>query len=131
MPKRFIRHMAKSGPIPVVWVFYISLGATLIGLFSIPSQGSAIVLIPMFLTVGAVTTFGIILRCIPGHRECSRYVVVVGLALMILASWTRAISLWGVDQGGAGSNILATLVWGWITLGCVLLFIAVWMRGIA
>lgn len=65
------------------------------------------------------------------NKACTRYLVVVGLALMILASWTRAISVWGVNQHGAGSPILASVVWMWITTGMILFLIAVWIRGLS
>lgn len=130
MPKRLFHALSCGGPVSVIWSFYVGIGAVVFGIFSVPSKGSAVVLIPMFLTSGVITALGTFMLFKKEIKECARFLTVVGLFLMTVASWTRAVSLWGVDQQGAGSNILATLVWVWITLGCILLLIAVWMRGL-
>jgi hypothetical protein len=53
-----------------------------------------------------------------------------GLAVMTVASWCRSVILWGIDQRGAGAAVLATFVWWWIAVGCVMLMISVWARGV-
>lgn len=131
MIQRLLRFLADGSAVSQIWPGYVSFGGIVFGLFSIPSSGGAIVLIPMFLTAGAVIGCGMIVQVMSRDKPCGRYLVQVGLALMILASWTRAISLWGIDQNGAGSNILASIVWGWITIGCGLLFISIWLRGLS
>jgi hypothetical protein len=130
MPKRILHSLAQGGAVSPVWPAYVSLGGILFGFFSIPSDGGAIVLIPMFLTAGAVIGCGMVAHFVNKQVQCGRYIVQMGLALMILASMARTFSLWGVSQNGAGSNILASLVWGWITVGCALLFICSWIRGL-
>lgn len=131
MPKRLIHSLAKGEPLSVIWPYYVSFGAICFGCFSIPSSGAAIVLIPMFLIAGLVIGFSMLTHRWDDGNPCTRYLVVTGLALMLVASWTRAISVWGVDQNGAGSNILASVVWIWITIGIALLMIAVWVRGLS
>lgn len=131
MPKRVIHSLSKGEPLSLVWPCYISFGAIMFGLFSIPSSGAAIALIPMFLISGAVIAFGVSLHTVCATRQCSRYIVVNGIALMLLASWTRTVTVWGVNQSGAGSSILASVCWGWITIGCGLLLISVWVRGLS
>lgn len=131
MPKRLIRCLGRGGPVSLVWPLYICFGAIAFGVFSIPSTGAAIVLIPMFFTAGAVVAFGVYMHHVCESKECSRFIVVIGVALMLLASWTRALSVWGINQDGAGSNLIASVVWGWITIGCGLLLIAVWVRGLS
>jgi hypothetical protein len=130
MPKRIFHDLVQGGAISPVWPCYVSFGGIAFGLFSIPSTGGAIILIPMFLTAGAVIGCGMFTNFLAKGNRRSQYMVLTGVALMILASWTRTIALWGIDQNGTGSNVLASIVWGWITIGCILLFIAVWMRGL-
>lgn len=131
MPKRLIHNLAQGGALSPVWPCYVSFGGILFGLFSIPSTGGAIILIPMFLTAGAVIGCGMSIHFLAKNKPCGRYIVMIGLALMILSSCTRAFSLWGVSQDGAGSNVLAFLVWAWITVGCGILFISTWLRGLS
>jgi FtsH-binding integral membrane protein len=130
MPDRLIAILSKGGPLPRLWPIYIAFGAISFGFLSIPSTGAAIVLIPMFLMAGVAILYGCMV-C-PRHNQpiSGRRLTVIGLALMVVASWTRGIALWGVGQHGAGSAILATVVWAWITVGCVFLLIAVWTRGL-
>lgn len=130
MPKRLIHSLAKGDPVSLIWPSYIALGGVLFGCFSIPSQGAAIVLIPMFLIAGLVIGSSMVAHRWDNNKERTRYLVVFGLALMILASWTRAISVWGIDQHGAGSNVLASVVWLWIVTGLILFTVVVWVRGI-
>jgi hypothetical protein len=89
------------------------------------------VLIPLFLIAGLLILYGCALTPrVKGDILHGRKVTVIGMGVMILASWTRGIALWGLDQQGAGSIFLATVVWGWITAGCILLLISVWTRGL-
>lgn len=131
MPGKLIHSLAQGEPLSIIWPCYVSVGAIGFGCFSIPSSGAAIVLIPMFLTAGLVIGFSMIVHRWDDSKTCTRYLVVTGLALMMLASWTRAVSVWGIDQHGAGSNMLATVVWVWITFGIALFLMAVWVRGLS
>lgn len=128
MHERFVSLLAKGGPLNRLWLTHAAIGAGVFGVFSIPSTGSAIILIPMFLLSCFLILSG---SFVSGRKEGTdqgRKLVVSGLGVMAVAAWTRSIALLGVDQRGAGSSMLATLVW--IAAGLVMLLISTWMRGI-
>ena len=120
--------LASGGAIPRLWVVYFGFGAAAFGLLSFPSSGVAIVLIPLFLLAGLLIIYG----CLVAPRreenfEKSRKYVMIGMVFMILASWTRGILVLGLEQ--PGNDFLGSVVWLWITIGCIFLFIAVGKRG--
>lgn len=123
-------NLSKGGPLSRIWVLYVGVGGMFIGLFSIPSKGSAIILIPLFIISGLTILCGAMLSSKKHDRYNGRRIIAVGLSLMSVAGWTRAIVLWGTEQHGAGSNVLPTLVWVWITIGLVMLLITTWTRGV-
>jgi hypothetical protein len=134
MPDRIIRALSKGGPLSRVWIAFFAIGATGCGLLSIPATGSAVVLVPLFLVAGVLCMFG----CFTPHKPKAdrhpllrgRARIMSGLALMSMAAWCRSVILWGLDQRGAGASILATFVWCWIAIGCVMLMVSVWARGV-
>lgn len=113
--------LGAGGPVNKAWLTYSGIGCVIFGLFSIPSTGYSICLIPMFILAGLIILIGSFL---------SRQIVIFGLALMTLTSWFRGVVLWNLEQDGAGSVVLASLVWSWITIGSVMLLVSVWIRGI-
>lgn len=123
-------NLSKGGPLNSVWVVYVAVGGMFIGLFSIPSSGSAVILIPLFISAGITILIGTRIHDKNNVHYKNRRTIVAGLSLMSIAGWTRAIVLWGTEQNGAGSNILPTLVWVWITIGLVMLLISTWTRGV-
>lgn len=131
MPQRIIHGLAKGGEVSLIWPSYVSFGGITFGLFSIPSSGSARILIPLFLAAGVLIGSGVLFELSSHDKARVSQLTLIGLSIMILAGCARAISLWGIDQQGAGSNVLASIVWCWITLGCVFLFVAVWLRGVS
>jgi hypothetical protein len=134
MPERIIRELAKGGPLSRVWVAFMSIGAMGVGVLSVPSTGAAVVLIPMFLVAGFLCLAGCFAPYRPRPDRHSmlrgRARIMSGLALMMMSAWCRSLALWGTDQHGAGSQILATFVWWWIAVGCIMLMISVWARGV-
>lgn len=112
----------RGDPVARAWVLYVGMGTIGVGLLSIPSYGPPTALIPMF--------FGSALLLAVGVAKNSRRISVAGLGLASIASWARAVALFGVDQHGAGSSILATFVWVWIAIGALMLAAAVITRGL-
>jgi hypothetical protein len=106
----------------VPWVFLFALAAFQFSLFSIPSEGWPKILIPGFM----VASVGLAFACYT-RKTCH---VVWGGTMLVLCSITRGVALWGVGQGGAGSNHIASFVWFWIALLTALFTLAVWHRGI-
>lgn len=131
MPKRIIHNLAKGDKISPIWPCYVSFGGITFGILSISSTGGAIILIPMFLTAGAVIGCGMFTHLLSKNKPYGRYLIQIGLALMILSSWTRSISLWNITQNGVGSNFITSIIWVWIILGCGMLFITIWFRGLS
>lgn len=128
---RIIDTLSLGEPLPRLWVLYFGTGSICFGLLSYPSSGTAKVLIPMFILSGLTNLYACVLSAKRDPTlESARKISFFGLGLMILASWTRAVIIWGVGQHGAGSTILASSVWLWITGGCAFLLIAVWQRGL-
>ena len=131
VPWNIIADLSQGDPLPRIWVVYLGGGGLAFGIVSIPSTGIAVGLIPMFIAAGILCLYGCFVMEYPGTEGIrSKKTVASGMALMILASWTRGIVVWGLGQHGAGSDILATAVWAWITIGACFLFISVWTRGL-
>lgn len=130
MHQRLIRALAVGEPLQRIWPIYIAVGAIMFSFLSVPSIGVAVVLIPLFAAAGVTILYGCTICPRRDNRLAGRRMTSVGLAIMILASWTRAVLLWDLTQRGAGSNFLASAVWLWITAGCAALLISVWTRGL-
>lgn len=112
-----------GAPLARAWIGLVVVGATGVGVLSWPATGFPVLLVPMFLVGGVTTMVGVRLR--------SRRTISIGLLVTFLASWVRAVALWGLDQGGAGSKMLATFAWCWIAAAVLMLFMAVLRRGVA
>lgn len=130
MHDRFIKRLSRGGPLNKVWLIHTAAGASVFGFFSIPSEGSAALLVPLFLTSSFMIFYGILVCPMRNSERTVRIVTVCGLGSMAVACWTRGIVLWGLDLGGAGSNILPTLVCVWISCGLVMLMVSTWARGV-
>lgn len=131
LPIRIINTLSFGEPVTRLWFLFVGYGAIAFGLLSIPSEGLAILLIVLFILAGILCLYG----CLISYKRDKTLInaklfVSYGVILMIIASWTRGILLWGVSQHGVGSNFLASAVWLWITIECVFLLISVWKRGI-
>jgi hypothetical protein len=108
-------------PVDRLWVVYVGIGTTGVGLLSIQSSGPPVALVPMFIAAAITTLLAALFR--------AKGWAIGGLGMASLASWIRAATLWGVDQQGAGASTLATFVWLWIATGAALLAVAVGARG--
>lgn len=117
-----MRHFIHGSPVSRLWVIYAAIGATGTGLLSIPSYGPPAALIPLFIMAGLITSAGAWRR--------ARRTSVVGLAVLSIAAWARALAVWGVGQHGAGSSILAAGVWWWLSVGALMLATEISRRGI-
>lgn len=130
-PTRIVEILITGEGTPRLWVLYFSFGAITFGMLSYPSRGAAIVLIPLFLLAGIFGIYGCIISPIRNKTlTAGEKQVNIGMSLMIVASWTRAVLVWGITPNNLGVNILASVVWVWITIGAVFLFIAVSQRGL-
>lgn len=109
-------------PVSRLWVVYAAIGATGTGLLSIPAYGPPTALVPLFLAAGLIIAVGAWLR--------ARRVSVAGLAVLSIASWSRAAAVFGADTQGALSPLLAVAVWWWLAVGALMLAVEVSRRGI-
>lgn len=129
MIKHFINTMINVGPLHVVWLIYSGIGSLAFGVFSIPSHGLAVVLIPLFISAGLI-----LLLAVPvsrrGNLLKARTIASVGLAILTISAWGRGLALLGLDQQGNGSPILASLVWSWLCVGFSLMLVSVRVRGV-
>lgn len=117
--RKFVRSLAHGS---LAWVILFALAAFQFCLFSIPSTGWARTLIPGFFATGVLLAVG-------AYSGKTR-IAVYGGGLFVACSIARATFLWGIDQGGAGSNVLASIVWIWIALACLCFTLAIDHRGI-
>lgn len=130
LPTRIVEILTTGGTIPRLWILYFSFGAISVGMLSYPSHGAAIILIPLFLSAGIFGVYGCWISYIDNNKiKFGEKLVNVGMSLMVVASWTRAVLIWGLSQGDLGSHALASVVWLWITIGAIFLLIAVSQRG--
>lgn len=130
LPTRIVEILTTGGTIPRLWILYFSFGAITFGMLSYPSHGAAIVLIPLFLLAGIFGIYGCWISYASSNQlKSGEKAVNIGMSLMIVASWTRTVLIWGLTQDGLGSDILASIVWLWITVGALFLLIAVSQRG--
>lgn len=112
----------RGEPLAAAWLYGWGVGALTVGVLSYWSTWPEILLAPTFIAAGLLSAGAGWWR--------SRAAGTVGLAIMVVASWARAIALWGVDQHGAGSDYLASAVWFWVTLMVTIAMIAVARRGV-
>lgn len=131
LPTRIVEILAMGEPIPRLWALYFSFGAITFGLESYPAEDVALLLIPLFILSGVANLYGCTIAFKQDKTlERSRKVVCIGMMLMIMASWTRGVLVWGLEQHGVGNRVLASTVWAWITVGSCFLLIGVWQRGL-
>lgn len=130
MLKHILRQLDESGPVHVVWTFYIGIGAFLFGVFSYPSDGPRNALIVLFGLAGLLTLSGSLLYTKHTNYRLSTNLVRYGLFVMMVAAWFRGVTLYGLDQEGAGSSILASLVWSWISVGQAMVLATVQTKGL-
>lgn len=112
----------RGEPMAAAWLVGWSAGATVFGFLSCWSRWPEVLLAPAFLAAGVLTAVGA--RC--RHRAAGT----LGLGVMVIASWSRAVALWGIDQHGAGSDYLASAAWVWISLMCLIAMVVVARRGV-
>jgi hypothetical protein len=130
-PDRIVAILSLGESLPRIWAIYFGFGGVTFGMLSYPSKGTAVALIPLFLLSGVITLYGCTFAAKRDKTlDLSRKIISYGLALMILAAWTRAILVYGLVQQTAGSQILASAVWIWITIGSTFLLISIWQRGV-
>jgi hypothetical protein len=126
-----INNLVEGEEIPRLWILYFSFGAITFGMLSYPFHGAAFILIPMFIFAGLFGLLGCFITLIDAKTlEDGKIYVNIGMSLMVVASWTRAVLVWGLEQHGVGNNIIASVVWVWITIGALFLLIAVSQRGL-
>lgn len=123
LTQRLISALSSGGPISRVWLGHVAVGALGVGVLSVPSVGPPVALIPLFLIAGVACAAA----C---WQPKLIHTAVAGLGVFAMASWARAVALWGLSQGGVGSNVLASFVWTWIAGSGVLLMVSVWTRGV-
>lgn len=116
--QRFFSHE----PIPAPWLVLYAIGAFQFALLSIPSAGLAILLVPCFAVSGATIAIGTWLRSGP--------IAALGLLALGVTAITRGFALWGIDQNGVGSNLIASFAWFWIAALSMLFALAVYYKGI-
>jgi hypothetical protein len=131
IPLVIVDNLAKGGAIPRLWILYFSFGAITFGMLSYPFEDAAFILIPMFLLAGIFGLIGclVVPRYDPTLKASEKYVN-IGMSLMVVASWTRAILIWGLSPKGLGNSLFGSVVWVWITIGALFLLIAVAVKGL-
>lgn len=112
----------RGEPLAATWLAALAAGAIAVGVLSWWSTWPQILLAPTFILAGVLSAVGAWRR--------SRVAGTLGLGVMVVASWSRAVALWGVDQRGAGSDYLASTVWLWLSLMCWVAMVAVARRGV-
>ena len=112
----------RSSPVEKQFIVGIVGFASSLAIASIPSRGSALMLIPLFALAGVLTTIGLLAKRV--------MMVQFGLIFFAMASGGRCIAVLGIDQHNAGGNYAASVTWGWIMVFDLLLFDGVSERGI-
>jgi hypothetical protein len=130
MVRRFLQTMIEVGPLHAVWLFYSGIGGVAFGALSIPSHGWAMILIPSFVLSGVILLYGAAVCSFEKKLLRARRISFVGMLLLTLSAWARGVALWGLDQQGNGSAILASFVWSWLCVGFAMMLVSVWVRGV-
>lgn len=120
--RRVAASLSHGGPLSRVWIAHVTFGGVLFGVLSLPSDGLALGLVPLFALAGVLSGAG----CWRGSRR----LVCAGVGVLIVAAWTRGLALWGTDQHGVGGNLIASFAWWWIAVALIWLLIAVAQRGV-
>lgn len=129
MFKSFLTAILGLGPLHVVWLVYTGIGAIFFGVLSVPSTGIAILLVPLFILSGIVIEVSAFIAC-SRDPEKAQNIASVGLGILTFTAWGRGVALWGLDQEGTGSHVLASFVWSWLCVGFSIMLFGVRTKGI-
>lgn len=113
-------HPGKVERVWIVWHALIGVGA---GLLFIPASGPPFHFVVMFLATSLTIILGVQWRKLP--------LVIGGLIGLSLVQVTRGIVLWGSNDLGSGSRLVASFLWGMLAMGGFMEAYAVKNRGIS
>ena len=120
---RWFHEFLEGPPIGRIVPAWFVLGSFGVGALSVPSSGPPVLLIPGFiisaLIIGVATAV------------CSARLCAAGIGVMAITSWARSLAVWGEELQGTGSDFLASFIWFWIAVGCVIVMCAIGKRGLS